>query len=100
MPGNGMAICSQNGTCDVQCNMGFMPNPGKTDCIPLPMLMQCCDDNACPIFTICLDGYCKNPFDVCDAARCNEFCKCTAGGTPQSTGMCQQNPFWECACTP
>lgn len=102
MPMNGSAVCTANGTCDLLCNAGYVANATKTNCDPIPPPMECCDDSVCPIFTICLDGYCKNPLGAtCDAARCNEFCKCMPGGTPQSTGQCVFNVFvWECQCSP
>lgn len=102
VPANGIAICTAQGTCSVMCNPGYVPNATNTDCDPIPPPMECCDDNECPIFTICLGGYCQSPFGgMCDPAKCTEFCQCAVGGSPQSVGMCVLDViFWTCECSP
>jgi hypothetical protein len=101
-PTHGTAACNSGGACDVTCPAGYAPNASKTDCDAIPPPPTCCDDSDCAIFTICLDGYCKNPLGAtCDPAQCDVFCKCTSGGTPTSTGQCMKNVFvWECLCSP
>jgi hypothetical protein len=101
-PTHGTAVCATQGTCDLKCDTGYQANATKTDCEAIPPPPECCNDSECPFATICLDGYCRSPFaSACDPARCNVFCQCTTGGTPQSTGMCNLNVIvWECLCSP
>ena len=101
-PTHGKAVCGASGVCDLQCDTGYQANAAKTDCEVIPPPPECCDDAECPFLTVCLDGYCRSPFaSACDPARCNTFCQCKAGGTPESLGTCNLDVIiWECLCSP
>lgn len=100
---NGIALCTGNGTCDLKCDAGYVPNSTKTGCDPIPPPPSCCDDADCPNpFNPCIAGFCQFPFGaVCMPAGCDAYCQCMAGGMPGSTGTCDTStPVPECACAP